>query len=100
MIETNREIERLVHEQCMIEINKNTLISMLKDIGYEIDKNMIFNYANTANKISYLAKSMSYKDIETGLGYAQTSCPKGNLKQLQKIRLDYFVVTKGRIWEL
>ena len=96
---TKREIERLLSIS-MQQITSNSLEHKLAEIGYKIDGQMCLVYLNTSNTNVYRAKSINYKHIVSGKGWASMECDKTNLPLLQQIRLDYFVVSGGRIWEL
>lgn len=53
--------------------------------------------------LHYKARSMNYTDIKTKQSFAhfeQRYTNSVNLDKLQKIRGNYFVYDKGRIWDL
>lgn len=87
----------------MEEISLSDLIDMITPLSYKIDNAMCHNYYNNSNEHNYLARSMHYMDTKTKQSYAhytQSFSNADNLKQLQKIRRNYFVFDKGRILDL
>ncbi len=84
----------------MQQISPRTLRDSLDAIGYEINKGDCFCYVNSANEITYKAKSLGYTHKASGIRYAQVDAPKDTLPALQEIRRNMFVFERGRIWEL
>lgn len=86
----------------MEEISKEDFLQKLAELGYKIDSST-FNYYNNLNEKHYKARSMNYTDIKTKQSFAhyeQRYTNSANLDKLQKIRGNYFVYDKGRIWDL
>lgn len=99
--ETQRERNnRLEYSE---EITEEELNKILIELGYKISNSMSFNYYNTGNPQHYKARSIYIIDIKTKQSFAhfeQEFTNRENQEKLQKVRRNYFVFSKGRIWDL
>lgn len=98
LYDLEEEVLTLTESGC-IAISEAHLNDLLAEIGYHVDKNESFNYINSSNENTYPAKSVCIKD-ENGLNFSNIYANRDNLKRLQQIRLDVFVLANNRIWEL
>lgn len=69
-------------------------------LGYKISKDCCFNYVNTANEITYRARSIGWTHIASGKSFAHVEAPRETLPALQAMRRNLLVVHRGRLWEL
>ena len=100
--ETIKERQSLLNSG-MEEISEADLIQLLKDLDYKIDKSSILDYYNTMNDQHCLERSLGYIDTKTGQSafhFEQSFTNEANLKELQKIRRNFFVFKNNRIWSL
>lgn len=84
----------------MEQISPRELQQRLETCGYSINKGDCFCYVNSANAITYRAKSLGYLHAKSGMRYAHVDAPRDTLPALQEIRRNCFVFQNGRIWEL
>ena len=96
---TQQEVDNMLASG-MIQISSKELNRKLKELGYEISKDLSFCYFNKLNKIHFKAKSIGIIHKESGKSFANIASPKDKLKELQEIRFNNFVFEKGRIWGL
>lgn len=96
---TGLERERMLSGG-MVELTEGELVAKLDSLGYEIASEDSFNYTNTGNEIVYKARSVAIRHKASGLSFAHIHCDRSKLAELQKVRLNHFVFTSGRIWEL
>lgn len=99
---TQHEIDRLLNSGCS-KVSYNELKDILKSLGYEIEAESSFNYINTANEITYKAKSCYIVESDTGLSFANIEARKDeNFKELQRLRRSglFAVTNHGAITEL
>jgi hypothetical protein len=97
--DTHAEASRMIAGG-MHQLTPRDLTERLAAIGYEIDPSATLNYHNTANEISYKAKSLGYTHTASRMRYAHVDAPRETLPALQEIRRNCFVFQHGRIWEL
>jgi hypothetical protein len=81
----------------MREITPTVLRKELAALGYSLGE--AFNYTNTHNRLSYLARSIYIRDVKTGFGFANVKACRDNLSALQALRFSSFCFHRGRIWE-
>lgn len=103
-INTQKERERCL-DMGMTELTPNEVNETLLAIGFKLDNTCTFDYYNTGNEISYLAKSCSIVDIKTKKSFANVDF--GNIEderdrraELQKIRRSCFGWDGKRVWDL
>ena len=97
---TQAEVDDMLsHEMEMM--TPDALRDELDRLGYKIRKCETFNYANSSNKNSYHAKSVSIEEQDSGIGFSNIAARRdGNFRALQQLRFNTFVLSRGRIWEL
>lgn len=98
---TAEEIERV--KACgMREIPRAAFLAELDRLGYSLIESDCFNYRNTCNEIPYDARSVSYyREKDTGKRAFHVDARRDDkFRELQKIRRECFVVSRGRIWDL
>ena len=98
--ETEREYQRMRSCHGVEEITLPELVRRADACGYEIDKDACFNYVNSANAITYRARSIGWRHKASGMRFAHVDAPRDTLPQLQAIRFSCIVMHKGRILEL
>lgn len=85
----------------MAEISYSEFLERLGLYGYRINPDCCLTYVNRGNARKYRARSISYSDVETGLGFAHCDGRRDSrFRQLQDMRRDCFVFRGGRIYEL
>lgn len=97
--ETEKEAARMIAGG-MEKISKAELINRAAACGYKIDPAACFSYLNKANELPYNARSIGWRHIASGMGFAHVDAPRDTLPALQEIRRNCFVMERGRIWEL
>ena len=97
--ETEKEAARKIAGG-MEKISKPELINRAAACGYKIAPDACFSYLNKANALPYKARSIGWRHIASGKGFAQIDAPRDTLPALQDIRRNCFVTERGRIWEL
>lgn len=96
---TEKERQRMIAGG-MIQISKEELDARLEELGYYVKKDDNFNYLNTGNEITYLAKAVYIADKVSKKSFANTETKNENLPALQALRFSHFCFESGRIWEL
>lgn len=96
---TQQEVNRMVAAG-MTLISSKELVKKLDELGYKISKPDSFLYQNKLNKIHYAAKHVNIVHKGSGKSFANIDSSKEKLKELQEIRLNFFVFENGRVWEL
>lgn len=83
-----------------IQISSKDLQDMISPLGYRLGDES-FCYVNNLNAgETWTAKSMTIVCVKSGKSFANIASSRKNIKQLQKIRLNYFVFEKGKLWEI
>jgi len=97
--ETALEVARYIAAGCE-QVTPAELVNRAAAIGYKIEKDSCFNYVNTANAITYRARSIGWRHIASGKSFAHVDAPRETLPALQAMRQSLLVVHRGRLWEL
>lgn len=99
-LSTEEKINALVAAG-MQEITAEELEARIMALGYRFCSACSFNYMSRHNGRPYSARSVSYIDIESGLGYAHVQARRdARFEQLQALRNALFVFKGGRVWKL
>ena len=101
-IEESTELERAdMLRAGMVEISRVEWLARVESYGYRVDKLCCFSYLNSHNARPYHARAVSYDDAESGLSFAHYQGRRDSrFRELQKMRFDCFVFSRGRIYEL
>lgn len=101
---TQQERESLIAAG-MQELTYKEAEQAINALGFRLCKDTAQRYGNTGNTFSYLAYNCDYKDIATGISWAnvnfgKTEEQRSRVAQLQQIRRGSFGWDGKRIWEL
>jgi hypothetical protein len=85
-----------------VEISRAEWLARVESYGYRVNQSDCFSYLNSHNARPYHARCVSnYEDRESGLSFAHYQGRRDSrFKELQKMRFDCFVFSRGRIFEL
>jgi hypothetical protein len=96
------EIQQAIDSGCIV-MSYERLKSEIDSLGYAFDNDMMFNYANTGNENSYLARSEYIVYKGTKIGFANIQGENLKIKKnhdaLQELRRNVLCVHRGRIVE-
>jgi len=96
------EIQQAIDSGCVV-MSYDRLKAEIDSLGYAFEKDMMFNYANTLNENSYLARSerIVYKGTKIGFAniHGENLKIKKNHDALQELRRNVLCVHRGRIVE-
>lgn len=82
----------------MKQLSKSAFMARLRPMNYEVDENQSSNDINRLNRISYKARSIRIKEIDTKKSFARFTARRDlNFRLLQAMRRDCFVFHGGRI---